>query len=164
MKFTGKVKLNVKGIKNLKTELALVQKSEVRVGVFAEKANRDDDSELNNAEIGAVHELGSKKKNIPIRSFLRVPCFEDLPKALKAKGQKQLVSVIIKTGTKDALENLGVMAEQVVDEAFETRGKGRWAPLKAETIRRKGSDVPLFDSGKLSAAVSSKVMMGGKDK
>lgn len=162
MKFSGKVNVNIKGLKTLKSTLDTTGKSEVRVGIFAEKNSRDDDSELNNAEIGAVHEKGNKEKHIPIRSFLRVPCFEDLPKILKAKGQKQLISVIIKKGTKLALENLGAMAEQVVDEAFETRGKGRWDSLKAETIRRKGSDVPLFDSGKLAASISSKIFMGDK--
>lgn len=174
MKFTGSVKLNVNKLKGLQKELGNVQGSEVRVGVFADKADRgatgtmteegysEGSEPLNNAEIGAVHELGSKTAGIPMRSFLRVPCLEDLPKKLKAKGGKQLIKAILENGTESALENLGVMAEQTVDEAFETRGKGRWAPLKPATIRAKGSDVPLFDSGKLAASISSTVLMGGR--
>ena len=160
MKISGTFRLNVQNLRKVNAELKIATKSEVRVGIFAEKASRDDEG-LNNAEIGAVHELGSKSRNIPIRSFLRVPCLEDLPKVLQSKGQKQLVSVIMATGTEAALENLGVMAEQCVDDAFQSRGKGRWAPLKAATISAKGSDVPLFDTGKLAASISSKVIMGG---
>ena len=178
MKFTGSVKLNVNKLKGLKKELAHVQGSEVRVGVFADKADRGETGTftesgykegkdaLNNAEIGAVHELGSKAAGIPMRSFLRVPCLEDLPKQLKERGGKQLIGVMLKEGTEAALENLGVMAEQTVDEAFESRGKGRWAPLKPATIRNRkhGGDAPLFDSGKLAASISSVVIMKGATK
>jgi phage gpG-like protein len=157
VKIRGKVKLDTGGIKTLQRSVALMDGSEVRVGIFANKTSREGEA-LTNAEIGAVHELGSKSRNIPMRSFLRVPCLEDLPKSLSGNSGRALVKKLLSVDTQSALENLGVLAEQSVDEAFTTRGKGRWQPLKAATIRRKGSDVPLFDTGKLAASVSSIVV------
>ena len=168
MSFHGKVTLKTGSLKSLQRQVALAGKAEVRVGIFAEKTSRDEGGPLNNAEIGAVHELGSKSRNIPMRSFLRVPCLEDLPKTLAGKDGKALVKVMVATGTEAALENLGVMAEQAVDNAFTTSGRGRWPALKPATIRAKarrsakGGDMPLFDTGKLAASITSSVVMGGK--
>lgn len=161
MKFTGKISGNAKALKKLNEELAKSGKVTVRVGVLAGKTDRQE-GEFNNAELGAVHEMGSKTGMIPSRSFLRTPCLEDLPEELKKSGPKKLARMIAQKGMVEAMKTVGVLAENSVDHAFETRGKGRWAPNAPATVRKKGSDSPLIDQGKLRRSVTSKVHLGSK--
>lgn len=161
MKFSGKVVSNTKALNKLNRELSQSGRVHARVGVLAGNAEREE-GEFNNAELGAIHELGSISGNIPARSFLRVPCLEDLPKALGKAGAKRLTKLIAEKGLVLAMKEVGVLAENVVDEAFATRGKGRWAPNAPRTIQKKGSDSPLIDKGKLRRSVTSRVYVGAK--
>lgn len=163
MKFTGKVRLDTKGLEKLTQEFSKAGKVRARVGVLGGNADRQDGEPLNNADIGAVHEMGSKSQNIPARSFLRVPCTVELPKALRKIGGKKLLKMVAEKGVVPAMQQVGVLAENVVDEAFETRGSGKWAPNSPVTIARKGSDSPLIDTGKLRRSITSKVYVGSKE-
>ena len=172
MKITGKVSLNKKNLQELIKELAKTEKARVKVGVLAGKVSRDDDGEFNNADIGAVHELGSKSSGIPQRSFLRMPAEKKLPAELK-KREKKIFKLITEQGVEQGLKTIGVLAENVVDTAFETSGYGSWAPNTPATIREKTKHIknpakrqtaveknkPLIHTGKLRRSVTSLVVM-----
>ncbi len=174
MKFSGKVTLNKDGFQKLLGELAKSGKARVQVGVLSDRVARNDEGEFNNADLGAVHELGSKSAGIPARSFLQTPCVVNLPDQL-AKVENKLVKLLATDGLETVLKNVGVMAENTVDEAFVTSGGGSWPPNKQATLRTKtahikskakrakamANDKPLIDTGKLRRSITSRVIMGG---
>jgi len=57
----------------------------------------------------------------------------------------------LREDTHDRLDVAGVFLEGRMVQKIET---GLKPPLKAATIRRKGSDVPLFDTGELLSQIS----------
>ena len=67
----GKVNLDLSGVHELMGRISKSKK--VRVGILGEGDKRDDDSGLGNAGIGLVQEMGSVTRNIPPRSFIRMP-------------------------------------------------------------------------------------------
>lgn len=172
MKITGKIHYDKKNLQELIKELAKTEKARVKVGVLASNVSREDDGEFNNADIGATHELGSKSSNIPARSFLRVPITKKLPAELK-KREKKIFKLITEQGVEQGLKTIGVLAENVVDEAFETSGGGSWPPNKHSTVMAKTAHIknakkrheaieknkPLIHTGKLRRSVTSAVVM-----
>lgn len=160
-RFKGRAVLDKKLLQKLEDEIAKAGAARVHLGVLAGKAERGDGEPLNNAEIGAVHELGSKSGSIPQRSFLQMPVRSKLPEAIKKIKAEKFARLIIEQGMEVALKNLGVIGEQVVDEAFATRGFGHWKENSPVTIARKGSDAPLIDKAFLRKSITSAVVMKG---
>lgn len=112
---------------------------------------------LNNAEIGAVHEFGSIKRGIPVRSWLRMPILTRLAVALKAQDRHRWERLLVTKGLRFWLDSLGALAVAVVQSAFATKGFGFWTALKRRTIARKGSSAILIDSAQLRQSVTHEV-------
>lgn len=77
-----------------------------------------------NATIGARHEFNG-------RSFLRQPISENLQEYLNNAGafdKKALREVIKKKSLLPWVKKLGVLGVQIVNEAFNTGGFGKWKP------------------------------------
>lgn len=119
-------------------------------------------STLTNAQIGIMHEYGVKGKTgsgwqVPPRSFLWMPLSMHLMAAVNDKA-----SVINKNlNAADVFkcyELLGIIAENVVQEAFKTGGFGTWPKLAPATIARKGSDKILIDTSQLRRSITSRVV------
>lgn len=170
MNVRSKVTIDVKTLRTLKAGFAKAGHSEVQIGIFTQKNPRQTEGsthqskgDLDNADIGAVHEFGSKKAGIPGRSFLRMPTQTKLPVEMKRIGATVMTETIIEKGPTEFLREIGQIAEGQIDQAFTTSGYGQWAPNSKRTIARKGSARPLIDTSKLRAAVSSRVVAkGGK--
>ena len=148
----------------------------VKVGILGDKNARPTGAETN-ASIGLVHEMGSFKRHIPQRSFLRMPLFEKSAEIIKEAsiGADKLLA----EGNKlKLMERLGAACVGQIDEAFATKGFGEWTGKKANkkaTIRAKlrrggfkgakleaamkmkDNDSPLIDTGELRRSISSKV-------
>ncbi len=109
-----------------------------------------------NAEIGLDHELGSVTRHLPKRSFLLMPLTFYLFDAVKKKSKvlNKLISVadIVKF-----YATLGIIAENVIQEAFKKGGPG-WQPLSPVTIEKKGSDKILISTGQLRKSITSRVV------
>lgn len=154
---------------------SLMARYVTRVGILGSKTNRmktittrkglhragREASPQTNAEIGLLHEKGSLSLHIPRRSFL------EMPLVLKSEGLMAIRNKIwaafiagpeTKVKLKSAYVELGHMAERIVQAAFESRGFGHWVPDSAGTIRRKGSDMPLIDTGQLRRSITSDVV------
>ena len=170
----NRIRINTKGIEKLGK--ALADKYSIKVGIMGTKASKlHQDSDLTNAQIGMIHEFGSNKRNIPQRSFLRQPLMEHLPTYLSKKEEfkSKAIDEAIKEGTLFVLaRKVGAVAEEVIQEAFATRGFGKWAKNsnitvnggwirtssgKAFYVKGKGSDSPLIDTGQLRRSITSKV-------
>jgi len=130
-----------------------------RVGILRGNASaiHDTESGMTNSEIGLVQEFGSETRNIPARSFLRMP--------IETK-QDDLVQTLDTGLVKDAIEQgdiktvykiLGIAAEGIVKDAFRSSGYGQWQGNAQSTIDKKGSSRPLIDTGILMASVTSDV-------
>ena len=152
-------KLDDEEIKKAINELG--KQISIKVGILGSngsKQAKNDDNELGKitmATLGAIHEFGSVKANIPARSFIRMP--------LETKYKEELSR---NKGFKQALKELdiaklnneaGLTATVVINDAFASGGFGEWTPLKPETIRKKGSDGILIDTGDLRRSISYEV-------
>lgn len=147
------VKADLKGfdrlIKNIKTDLV------VQIGIFANKNARKDES--TNADIGARHEFGVISEGLPRRSFLEDPLKIKRKEFLKQVSKIVKANIDKKNGDKQSLKLIGIAAEAIIQEAFETGGFGAWEALSPETIAAKASATILIDRSELRRAISSKV-------
>lgn len=149
-----KVNLDLSGIEDLMQRISTNQK--VRVGVLGNK-NQRDEGEAGNAEIGLKHEFGSNTENIPPRSFIRMPLEERKADIIRDMGIISGNLMENKITQTQALKQVGVSAENVIQSAFKTSGFGKWAKNSAETIRQKGSSKPLIDTAQLRRSITSDI-------
>lgn len=170
MRVTSKVTLDIKTLRSLKEGLKRAGNAEIQIGILGQKNARNTGGStgnntgepMDNADIGALHEFGSKKANIPARSFLRMPTETKLPKEIKRLGPGTIAKNILARGAHETLREIGQIAEGEIDKAFATSGYGEWPANSPRTIaRKKGGTSPLIDTGKLRRAISSRVVPKG---
>jgi phage gpG-like protein len=160
MSSSVEVKHNIDfGLKQLEgIEKAIKEKIYTKVGILGNKPRNDEESEevITNAEIGIIHEFGSIKRNIPPRSFLRMPVQTKAKQIKKQllKNKKKYEKSIASGDISKLFEDLGIAAEVVIQEAFETGGFGKWQELK----HREGTI--LVDTSQLRGSITSKVVKG----
>ena len=133
-------------------ELQKMTEMEVRVGFQGDEKYEDGTSI---AEVAAINELGSS--DIPERPFMR-QSFENHESELQAAcdAANRLVS---SGGSADqALQQIGVVAKGLVQEEIVNGG---FAPNAESTIRKKGSEQPLIDTGTMRQSVNFVVKRRG---
>lgn len=131
----------------------LAKVGSIFVGVPEDKAARKS-SEMNNATLAAIHELGSPAAHIPARPFLKIGI---------EKVQKECVN-ILGAGAAKALTNFdagdlvkaqdkaGLVAQNSVRGVFTS---GELKPLAKSTLKKKGNKTtPLIDTGSLRKSIS----------
>lgn len=127
----------------------------VKIGVLGTKVSRSGKGPTN-AEVGAVHEFGSFTRKVPQRSFLRMPLHQRSSQVIAYVAKKSL-KLLAAGNYHEVFRQLGLACEEVIAEAFATRGFGMWLPLSSKTISRKKHDMQLRQSGQLMRSISSKV-------
>lgn len=153
--------LNVKGLDQLLR--ALKAKPPVaRVGILGSKSTRSKNKgnqNPTNAEIGAVHEFGSPARNIPARSFLRIPISENLEKYMERAGlfnEGTLKEVIKNKSLVPWTKTVAVLAEEIVGDAFDTHGFGNWEPWRNSSYTNNTGDL-LVDTQQLRNSITHEV-------
>lgn len=165
---------DLKGLQKVKEVLDEYKNHKCKVGVLGGNHPLDGTPY---AEIGMKHEFGTQSKEsfnykgesitingVPTRSWLRAPL--KLKKSqISGKGfeGKMLVrNALIKdlengyTGV--GLKLLGINAESIIQEGFDTQGFGQWdRNISERYIELKGSDIPLIDSGSFRGSITSEV-------
>jgi hypothetical protein len=53
-----------------------------------------------------------------------------------------------------SMEKIGIFARNIVWQAFDSQGFGKWASLKPKTIKRKGSSKVLVDTAILKNSIT----------
>ena len=114
-----------------------LQDKEVFVGFQAGKVA--DDRGVDMAQIAMWNELGTS--TAPSRPFLR--------KSVDENAQ-QLKSITAGGTAEQSLKQIGVFGVGLVQEKIES---GSYEPNAPSTIRRKKSDKPLIDTGKMRQSV-----------
>lgn len=133
-------------------ELQKMTEMEVRVG-FQGDEKYEDGTTI--AEVAAHNELGSS--DTPERPFMR-QSFENHESELQAAcdAANRLVS---SGGSADqALQQIGVVAKGLVQDEIVNGG---FAPNAESTIKKKGSEQPLIDTGTMRQSVNFVVKRRG---
>ena len=126
-------------------ELRKLAELEVRVGFQGDQKYEDGTSI---AEVAAYNEFGSS--DTPERPFMR-QSFENHESELQAACD--LVNLQLSRGSsaEGALQQLGVVAKSLVQDEIVN---GDFAPNAESTIRKKGSEQPLIDTGTMRQSVN----------
>ena len=104
----------------------------LKVGVLGDYAGRTPDESgtkrkggkgITNPELGLVHEYGLIKRNIPERSFLRMPILLKLPAEL---ADVDWVKGLLTVGLHGMLDMIGNKCVQIISGAFASDGFGQW--------------------------------------
>lgn len=165
MSGASEVRLNLDGLKGLKKLFQDASKVSVDVGIFKQNDARTDPlgvaDSTSNVEIGFKHEFGVGSEGVPQRSFLWVPLSGRLAKVIE-ENRAGLEDTLVSEGPAAVANDLGLMGEGIVDEAFDTGGWGSWAPNSPKTVAIKGHGQPLIDTTQLRESVSSRVVKKGR--
>ena len=154
MAFPGNsVKDTDRGFKALQKRLKDVQSGkgwQITVGVH-DDAGIHKDSSMSVADIAMIHEFGAPAANIPARSFLGA-WFDQHGVELFKKTAPDLVAYI--AGKMPKLQVLARVGSRAVAGIQARMARGIAPPLKQATIDRKGSSVPLIDTGQLRTSIT----------
>lgn len=128
----------------------------VSVGITASANQSIEEGELNLAGLLAIHEFGTLNGNIPERAALRtsviksVDAYIDFNKVNFKRVLREQISV------DDALNLLGIKAASDVQNGIGNRTL-ELTPNKPSTIKSKGSDTPLIDTGQLRQSITHEI-------
>ena len=151
------IKFNLDGLEEIKK--AVGNSFKTRVGVLGAKASRKGvKSGINNATLMMIHMFGSLKNNLPARDPLYIPIVKHRRELIKKIGTGEMREAFSSGNYKKMFTLLGVAAEEIVQNAFETAGDGSWKDISEETKARKHSSAILIDTQQMRRSVSSDVV------
>ena len=142
--------------KLIKAVRATAGRHDVSVGVFADGPARAG-GEASNVTIALVHEFGSPAMNIPERSYLRSTVDKN---RAKYHAEIKRIAAGVLDGKSD-VQALNLLGMRGAADVKATIREGIDPPLKPETIARKGSSLPLVDTGQLINSITWKLTRRG---
>ena len=150
------------GFAGLLLSLKELKKSEVYVGIPADKTMRKGDA-INNASLLFVLSKGSEIANIPPRPVLE-PSVEANQKLITPHLAKAAQGVMENDNSKASAElaRAGTVASNGAKRWF-TDPRNQWPPNAESTIKSKGSDKPMIDTGQMRRSITYVVMQSGKE-
>ena len=153
----------------IRQQLLEARKSYVAVGWPSEssktKEAHDDVSGMSNVQVAVTNEVGSAPGVHPVVPAR--PMVAETMRRIEVPAKK-LTADLLKMVTENkmtvkvALGRIGRYAQGEVKQSIRMPAGGWKAPNATMTKAKKGSDVPLVDSGKLFQSVSYAVRMWGK--
>lgn len=137
------------GLRGFIDRIRDIGKPKVLVGVPASENRPHDAGGISMAGLAAVHELGI---GVPDRSYLRSAILEGRGE-LTATIAQGTVAYSRQNKKLDAnfYNNIGLFGSNLVKAKI---AKGPFTPLHPETIKRKGSSLPLVDTGALRQSIT----------
>lgn len=139
-----------RGYDRIKKQLFRRGTSRLVVGILAPEGQKDRGG-VTNAQLGAIHEFGAPRANIPERSFLR-RTFDERQAEYERSLRSAIGKVVDRGGSlRLALERLGARAAADVQN---TIARGIPPPNAPRTVAKKGSSTPLIDTGQLRQSIS----------
>lgn len=146
------VKIDDKEIIKLLNKLSKELKSVkgVQAGWYDEVHKSDDNKSVKMVDVVFTHEFGSKDGKVPARPFIR-------PALKKQKNWKELVKALISDGF--TLEEIaGKVGNRIKEDLQKRISSNTPPPLKASTIKRKGSDKTLIDTAAMFESIHYEVV------
>lgn len=108
------------------------------------------------AQVGAFHEFGTSR--VPQRSFVRGWFDESQAEIAELLRSQLALAAAGKLTVEQALERVALKCEASMKKRIRNRIP---PPLAPETIARKGSSVPLIDTGQLRNSIRAKAEIVG---
>lgn len=124
--------------------------SKIEIGYFGEVHGGKTPITLN--RLAAIHEYGTNR--IPKRPFVHPPLKQNRGKYLKITG-KQIASSVMGRGRMS--QTWHYVGQAAVSDVQNYMLTGKFAPLAASTVRRKGSSKPLIDTGQMRQSITYRV-------
>ncbi len=140
------------GFAKVAQRLRKLKSSEVLVGIPADRAQREGET-INNAGLLFIHTHGSELQNIPARPVLE-PAIENnraLISTHLGEAARQMTAGFPDKAERE-LARAGTIGANAAKRFF-TEENG-WPPNAPSTIKRKGSDRPLIDTGALRRSIT----------
>ncbi len=152
VKVTVKSKDRSAGLSGLLRDIA---RKQVLVGIPEGKAPRKK-GEISNAQLMYIHTHGSPLKNIPER-----PVIEP---AIEARGNKEPIANELKEAAQAILngkpqeadrrlKRAGMLGQNAA-RAWFTDPRNGWPPNAPSTVKSKGSEKPLIDTGQMRKSIT----------
>lgn len=152
----GYDKLTPEG-KKFYAELEKLKQNEVFIGYQAGHATHTDEdgNTADMADIAMFNELGTSTS--PPRPFLRMTVDENQAK-INAMCEQQAKNIAKGATAEQCLKQLGAFGVSLVQEKI---GNGTFEPNAESTVKAKGSDKPLIDTGQMRQSVHYVIKKGG---
>lgn len=152
----GYDKLTPEG-KKFYAELEKLKQNEVFIGYQAGHAKHTDEdgNTADMAEIAMFNELGTSTS--PPRPFLRMTVDENKDK-INQFVETQTKRIAQGASAEQCMKQMGAFGVSLVQEKI---GNGTFAPNAESTIKAKGSNKPLIDTGQLRQSVHYVIKKGG---
>lgn len=182
--------IKVNRLDAMKKRLKEVAGIKVLVGIPEEKSSRSENSEsINNAELLYIHSHGVRRKAMreemksdmnegkkyseayalyiqshgsPLWASPPRPVIEPAIEAHRdevADALKSAIQQYISTGSDSGYRRAGMYGSSISKDWFEDSRNG-WAPNSASTIEKKGSALPLIDTGAMRQAITYVIKKG----
>lgn len=126
-------------------ELEKLKKLQVRVGL---QHGDSIEEGVDVMDVAMWNELGTV--NAPSRPFLRKSVDENADK-ISSFVKAQLVQMTKGKSTEDVLKAIGAMQKGLIQEKITG---GEYEPNAPSTVKKKGSDKPLIDTGRMRQSVN----------
>lgn len=134
-------------IKNMKT----LDKKVLKVGI--QEGDMSADGKNTMAYIGSIHEYGAEHI-IPQRSFIRSTLDDNSSQIANLSGQLGAKIIEGKQTPEQALNLIGLKVAGMIQEKITD---GNFTPLSPATVRAKGDNKPLIDTGRMRASIKHKL-------
>ncbi len=121
-------------------------KLEVRIGFQHGQATEEDGTDI--CDVAAWNELGTVKS--PSRPFLRKSVDENEEK-INHFLQSKKADLLQGKSAEQVLKEIGLFQKDLIQEKIT---EGSFTPNAASTIRKKGSNKPLVDTGRMRQSVN----------
>lgn len=159
---TTGVKVIDQGWKKLQKDFAdMLKGAWVAVGIQGSKAELEtaEHGPMTNAELGAIHEWGTKDGHVPERSYLRSTLDENGKKYQKDVDNIAKQFFDLKLNAQRTRGELLLVGEKYKSDILKKINEGISPELAEVTIiRKKGETTPLINTGQLRDAIDAKVI------
>lgn len=141
----------------------------IEIGVMSDKSQRKETVELgiNNAEILYINENGSPLRNLPARPVLDLTIkWANDTNLIRETLNKAIDAYLVNYDEKDVDKIVDRMCIKIQSHARRIiyDNDGTLAPNAPSTIKKKGDNHPLFDTGQLARSITCRAIKikGGK--
>lgn len=145
----------------IKNALLELSKYSFILGVVNEnKRERKKGQAITNSELLIIHEFGSPIRKIPKRPILQYAIESEWVNKVIETALNQCVEYVLlneESKIKTTLEQTAMRIESFIRRSL-YNGVHNLKPLSNATIERKGSDLPLFDTGQLARSIVCQVV------
>lgn len=139
------------GWEAIQSKLSSIRHKELRVGVLSSAGAHPSGATM--AEIAAFQEFGTR--SIPARPFLRTTLEENLAKYQRLAGRE--LSKALQPGGRTVKQVVNRLGLKIVADIQKKIVAIRTPPNAPSTIRQKGFDNPLIETGRLRQSINFEV-------